>query len=202
MIEGEYGRALMETHILKVSRTNKIYALQTYAEITGISPSRGSNSGSTYLTITGRNFDPKTTKVTIAGEKCNIVEIDDNQIICKTPPKPTSLPSKFPGNRGLRIERWDNENSNFANLEDIRNMTNPTYSNWTDEAYLYEKDRNNYVTRMRGFFMPPVDSEYVLKAKGDDAIKVYLSKNETTPDSLVNLNLNFYFLTNLNVFCR
>lgn len=192
MVEGEYGKALMDTEILRVSRNNKIYALQTYAEITSITPDRGSNSGSTYLTISGRNFDPKTTKVTIAGEECEIVDINDDQIICKTPPKPDSLPSKFPGNRGLKVEFWDNVNKNFANLDDIRNMTNPTSTNWTDQAYHYLKNKNNYVTRMTGFFVPPEDTEYVLKAMGDDLVKVYLSKNSTTPNLLVRCYTFFF----------
>ncbi|CAD5116834.1 DgyrCDS5681 [Dimorphilus gyrociliatus] len=184
LIEGSWGRSLTKTHLLRVSHDDRIYTLQTYAVIESISPNEGSESGSTYITISGNYFDPKTSSVKVSDENCAIVSITNNEIICKTSPKPASLPSKFPGNRGLLRSTWEGENKNFANLDDIDSLSNPTYTNWTDETYYKEIEKNTYVTKTVGYFIAPADSDYVLKAKGDDFLKVYLSKDDTDPSSL------------------
>ncbi|OPL21285.1 hypothetical protein AM593_01431, partial [Mytilus galloprovincialis] len=66
IIDGPYGRTLPDLDLLRVSGNGDIYMIQTYAEVTGISPPLGSTEGGLRLTVTGKNFDTNV-KVTIGG---------------------------------------------------------------------------------------------------------------------------------------
>lgn len=61
-----YYRTLPDLDLLRVSGNGDIYMIQTYAEVTGISPPLGSTEGGLRLTVTGKNFDTNV-KVTIGG---------------------------------------------------------------------------------------------------------------------------------------
>ncbi|XP_071061003.1 fibrocystin-L-like [Pseudochaenichthys georgianus] len=57
ILDNEFGRSLVGKNLFRVSTLDKLSMFQTYAEVTGVSPSDGSVMGGTVVTIHGRNFD-------------------------------------------------------------------------------------------------------------------------------------------------
>ncbi|XP_064635838.1 fibrocystin-L-like [Lineus longissimus] len=182
IIEGSYGRSLADLSILHVSAQNKIAMFQTYAEVDSVSPSVGSTAGGTLLTITGQNFDETTApaSVTIGGEDCVVASLSDTEITCVTPSQQATK-SVYPGNRGVRMEFWNETSVSHADIDTIANMSSPDGTYVMDQAE-YIDNGNNYVTRWSGFFVAPVTGQYLLMAKGDDSIKLYVSGTETPED--------------------
>ncbi|VCX37433.1 unnamed protein product, partial [Gulo gulo] len=175
---------------------------QTYAEITMISPSRGSIQGGTVLTINGRFFDQTDfpVRVLIGGQACDILNVTENSICCKTPPKPEVLRTVYPGGRGLKLEVWNN--SRPARLEEILeyNEETPGYmgASWVDSAsYLWPMEQDTFVARFSGFLVAPDSDIYRFYIKGDDRYAIYFSQTGHPKDKVRiayhSSNANGYF---------
>uniref|UniRef100_A0A4X1TE87 PA14 domain-containing protein n=1 Tax=Sus scrofa TaxID=9823 RepID=A0A4X1TE87_PIG len=183
-----------------VSSLNKISMFQTYAEVTTISPSRGSIQGGTMLTISGRFFDQTDfpVRVLIGGQDCDVLNVTENSICCKTPPKPDILRTVYPGGRGLKLEVWNN--SRPLHLEEILeyNEKTPGYmgASWVDSAsYVWPVEQDTFVARFSGFLVAPDSDVYRFYIKGDDRYAIYFSQTGLPEDKdcLSFFNANSYF---------
>uniref|UniRef100_A0A8C0PGW1 Fibrocystin-L n=1 Tax=Canis lupus familiaris TaxID=9615 RepID=A0A8C0PGW1_CANLF len=185
-----------------VSSLNKISMFQTYAEVTMISPSRGSTQGGTLLTISGRFFDQTDfpVRVLIGGQTCDILNVTENSIFCKTPPKPEVLRTVYPGGRGLKLEIWNN--SRPVHLEEILeyNEKTPGYMGaiWVDSAsYIWPMEQDTFTARFSGFLVAPDSDVYRFYIKGDDRYAIYFSQTGHPKDKVRiayhSSNANNYF---------
>nr|XP_048313021.1 fibrocystin-L isoform X3 [Myodes glareolus] len=202
ILDSDYGRSFPEKMTYFVSSLNKISMFQTYAEVTTISPSKGSTQGGTVLTIHGRFFDQTDlpVRVLIGGQACDILNVTENSIHCKTPPKPKILKTLYPGGRGLKIEVWNN--SRPVHLEEILeyNEHTPGYmgASWTDSAsYVWPMEQDTFVARISGFLVPPDSDVYRFYIKGDDRYAIYFSQTGNPEDKVKiahhSANANSYF---------
>ncbi|XP_048254094.1 fibrocystin-L-like [Haliotis rufescens] len=154
---------------------------QTYAPISGISPSTGSQRGGTRLTLTGKHFDETTTKakVKIGDTDCNIVEpVTDTQIVCVTAADPGVTKPLHRGNRGLAFEIWNETYTDLASIGSLSDNASDYVRDRVDVSDYTESNMNNYVTRMTGFFVAPRTSEYRFYVMGDDQVELYLSTDD------------------------
>ncbi|XP_049710533.1 fibrocystin-L isoform X3 [Elephas maximus indicus] len=202
ILDSDYGRSLPQKTTYFVSSLNKISMFQTYAEVTRISPSHGSIQGGTTLTISGRFFDQTDlpVRVLVGGQACDILNITENSIYCKTPPRPHLPRTVYPGGRGLKLEVWNN--SRPVRLEEVLeyNENTPGYmgSSWVDSAsYAWPMDQDTFVARFSGFLVAPDSDVYRFYIKGDDRYAIYFSQTEL-PDDKVRIayhsaNANSYF---------
>ncbi|XP_076109510.1 fibrocystin-L-like [Mytilus galloprovincialis] len=178
IIDGPYGRTLPDLDLLRVSGNGDIYMIQTYAEVTGISPPLGSTEGGLRLTVTGNNFDTNV-KVTIGDTMCEIEgEVTPSSFVCVTAKQSSS--SAYFGNRGLIWERWNETTSTFANLETtIAGLTGsePDYSTSQIDDFFFEDVGNSFVSRVKGFFVPPSNGEYTFHILGNGGARLYLTTN-------------------------
>ncbi|XP_044933989.1 fibrocystin-L [Mustela putorius furo] len=202
ILDSDYGRSFPQKMAYFVSSLNKISMFQTYAEVTMISPSRGSIRGGTVLTISGRFFDQTDfpVRVLIGGQDCDILNVTENSICCKTPPKPEVLRTVYPGGRGLKLEVWNN--SRPARLEEILeyNEETPGYmgASWVDSAsYLWPTEQDTFVARFSGFLVAPDSDVYRFYIKGDDRYAIYFSQTRHPKDKVRiayhSSNANGYF---------
>lgn len=101
ILDSVYGRSLPDIGLFSVSALNKLAMFQTYAEVTGVSPSEGSMLGGTSLTIQGRYFDETDLPavVLVGGEACQIQSISDEKIVCMTPGYERTNVTVFPGGK-------------------------------------------------------------------------------------------------------
>ncbi|XP_075681934.1 fibrocystin-L [Rhinoderma darwinii] len=153
---------------------------QTYAEITGISPSAGSTEGGARITISGQYFDETDSpaKVLIGGQECLILGLTDTTITCKTPPQPPLLPSLFPGSRGLKLERWNVSVSLNDALNLNENSTGYAGSSWFDGSFKsWTLATNAFVARFSGFFVPSETDYYNFYIKGYDNYALYFNES-------------------------
>nr|DBA24045.1 TPA: hypothetical protein GDO54_011748 [Pyxicephalus adspersus] len=162
------------------------HATGTYVEVTEIFPASGSVGGGTVITITGRNFDETDlpAKVLVGGQECRILRLTDTTITCIMPPKPSVLPSLFPGNRGMKMERW---NGSFS-LSDALNFieSSPGYvgTTWSDGAARTWPSDDSFIARFSGFLVPPETDYYNLYIKGDDKSALYFSETGDPADKV------------------
>ncbi|XP_031760464.1 fibrocystin-L [Xenopus tropicalis] len=171
ILDSNYGRSLPSLATYFVSSLNKITMFQTYAEITGISPSVGSTEGGTIITITGSNFDQTDApaRVLVGGQDCIVLGLTDTTITCRTPPRPSVLPTLFPGSRGLKCQMW-NKTSSYAIDQAINfNESTPNYAgvSWVEDAS-QAWPLLNFIARLSGFFVPSETDDYTFYIKGDD----------------------------------
>jgi hypothetical protein len=96
------------------------------------------------------------------------------------------LLSTFTGNRGVKMEFWNNTSIAWSDIDTIANMSSsvPTYASYVMDQAEYVNNDNNYVTKWSGFFVPPSTGRYQFLVKGDDAIKLYVSGTETPEDKV------------------
>uniref|UniRef100_A0A803KL97 Dual-specificity protein phosphatase 22 n=1 Tax=Xenopus tropicalis TaxID=8364 RepID=A0A803KL97_XENTR len=139
--------------------------------ITGISPSVGSTEGGTIITITGSNFDQTDApaRVLVGGQDCIVLGLTDTTITCRTPPRPSVLPTLFPGSRGLKCQMW-NKTSSYAIDQAINfNESTPNYAgvSWVEDAS-QAWPLLNFIARLSGFFVPSETDDYTFYIKGDD----------------------------------
>ncbi|XP_062842250.1 fibrocystin-L-like [Trichomycterus rosablanca] len=188
ILDSAYGRSLPDLGVYRVSALNKLSMFQTYAEVTGVSPSEGSVLGGTLLTIQGRYFDQtdQPAKVLVAGSECTVQSVTDETIICRTPSYKWSNVTMFPGGRGLIMEMWNN--TNVQKLEEVLdfNSSKPGYSvQWVDSlSYIWPNEIDNFVARFRGFFVPLETDNYYFITKADDQVQLYFSKSGRTEDKV------------------
>ncbi|KAL1767893.1 fibrocystin-L isoform X2 [Sigmodon hispidus] len=187
ILDSDYGRSLPEKMTYFVSSLNKISMYQTYAEVTKIFPSKGSTEGGTTLTIYGSFFDQTDlpVRVLVGGQTCDILNITENCIYCKTPAKPKILKTIYPGGRGLKIEVWNN--SRPVHLEDILEYNEHTSgymgASWIDSAsYVWPMEQDTFVARFSGFLVPPDSDFYRFYIRGDDRYAIYFSQTGSPED--------------------
>ena len=91
------------------------------------------------------------------------------------------------GNRGLTLEIWNNTVKSHSNLDDVL-ILNETASDYilshTDKTYFTE-DMDNYVSRARGYFIPPYTGSYSFMIMADDGGSLYLSNTENPSDKVL-----------------
>uniref|UniRef100_A0A8C6RMA5 Fibrocystin-L n=1 Tax=Nannospalax galili TaxID=1026970 RepID=A0A8C6RMA5_NANGA len=202
ILDSDYGRSFPEKITYFVSSLNKISMFQTYAEVTMISPSKGSIQGGTTLTISGRFFDQTDlpARVLVGGQACDILDVTENSIHCKTPPKPQILKTVYPGGRGLKLEMWNN--SRPAHLEEILhyNEHTPGYmgASWVDSTfYIWPMEQDTFVARFSGFLVAPDSDVYRFYIRGDDHYALYFSQTGHPEDKVRiayhSANANSYF---------
>ncbi|XP_073925166.1 fibrocystin-L isoform X4 [Castor canadensis] len=202
ILDSDYGRSLPQKMAYFVSSLNKISMFQTYAEVTMISPSKGSIQGGTVLTISGQFFDQTDlpVRVIVGGQVCDILNVTENSIYCKTPRKPQTLKTVYPGGRGLKLEVWNN--SRPVHLEEILeyNEKTPGYmgASWVDSAsYIWPMEQDTFVARFSGFLVAPDSDIYRFYIRGDDRYAIYFSQTGDPEDKVRiayhSANANSYF---------
>nr|XP_055075128.1 fibrocystin-L-like [Misgurnus anguillicaudatus] len=158
ILDGEYGRSLPDLEVLRVSALNKLAMFQTYAEVTGISPSVGSVLGGTSLTIKGHYFD----------------ETDSKAVVL------------VGGSRGLKMEMWNDSNPIY--LEDVLNYNASMsgYSvQWVDSlSYVWAVQMRTLVGRLSGFFVPTETDNYYFQISGHVRCMLYFSKTGLPQDKV------------------
>lgn len=91
------------------------------------------------------------------------------------------------GNRGLTLEIWNNTVKSHSNLDDVL-LLNETAADYilshTDKTYFTE-DMDNYVSRARGYFIPPYSGSYSFMIMADDGGSLYLSNTENPSDKVL-----------------
>ncbi|XP_073714830.1 fibrocystin-L-like [Misgurnus anguillicaudatus] len=181
-------KSLPDLELFNVSSLNKLAMFQTYAEVTGVSPSEGSVLGGTSLTIQGRYFDKTNLPavVLVGGQECQIQNVSDEKIVCLTPGYERTNMTVFPGSRGLRMEMWNN--SDPIDLEDVLdyNASMSGYSvQWVDSlSYVFPAEMNNFVARLSGFFVPMETDNYYFLIKGDYRCMLYFSLTGLSQDKV------------------
>ncbi|XP_051526679.1 fibrocystin-L-like [Myxocyprinus asiaticus] len=188
ILDSEFGRSLPDFGLFSISALNKLAMFQTYAEVTGVSPSMGSILGGTLMTIQGHYFDEtdQPAMVLVGGRECQIQSVSDENIVCMTPAYERTNMTVFPGGRGLKMEMWNNS---FPNrLEDVLtyNAIRPGYSvQWVDSlSYVWPTAIDYFVARLSGFFVPTETDNYYFRIRADDQCQLYFSKTGLPQDKV------------------
>uniref|UniRef100_A0A673FZ74 Fibrocystin-L-like n=1 Tax=Sinocyclocheilus rhinocerous TaxID=307959 RepID=A0A673FZ74_9TELE len=188
ILDSDFGRSLPDFGVFSISALNKLAMFQTYAEVTGVSPSEGSVFGGTLLTIQGRYFDEtdKPAMVLVGGRECQVQSISNERIICITPSYERTNMTVFPGGRGFKMEMWKNSSPNL--LEDVLsyNSSRSGYSvQWVDSlSYVWPAEIDNFVVRLSGFFVPMETDNYHFRIKAVDRCQLYFSKTGLPKDKV------------------
>ncbi|XP_037651430.1 PKHD1 like 1, tandem duplicate 1 [Sebastes umbrosus] len=196
IVNNEYGRSMPYKSLYRVSAANTLAMFQTYAEVTGVSPSVGSVMGGTLLTIHGRFFDQtdRPARVLVGGRPCEIQSVSDDRITCRTPKhEMNSHMSVHPGGRGLKMEVWNDTRPRF--LTDIWTYNENTTGYWTEwiDSMPHIFDLNYFSSRSRGFFEPPASANYTIYLHCDDRCELYLSNSSRPEDkALIAFQTRYY----------
>ncbi|KAM5157489.1 fibrocystin-L [Mantella aurantiaca] len=204
ILDSNYGRSSPSLSTYFVSSLNKIAMFQTYADTTGISPASGSTQGATVITISGHYFDKTDlpARVLVGGQECSILSLNDSSITCIAPPKPSVLPSLFPGSRGLKLERW-NGSFNLDNAVNF-NESSPGYAGttWIDGASMnWPEGTSTFIARLSGFLVPPETDNYNLYIRGDDTSVLYFSETGD-PAGKVKVAYSYYATSYTNQYSQ
>ncbi|KAL6460366.1 hypothetical protein MHYP_G00303320 [Metynnis hypsauchen] len=188
ILDSQYGRSLPDFQLYSVSALNKIAMFQTYAEVTGVSPSEGSVLGGTLLTIQGNYFDEtdRPAEVLVGGRDCEVQSVMDETITCRTPEYEWNNLTVFPGGRGFKMEMWNNTNVQYLENVLTFNSSRPGYSvQWVDSlSYLWPNEIDYFVARFSGFFVPTETDNYYFLIKGDDRFQLYFSMTGRPQDKV------------------
>ncbi|CAM4636768.1 unnamed protein product [Leuciscus chuanchicus] len=196
IIDGQFGRSLPDFGVFSISALNKLAMFQTYAEVTGVSPSEGSILGGTLLTIQGHYFDEtdQPAMVLVGGRECQIQKISNERIVCITPGYEKNNMTVFPGGRGFKMEMWNRSSPNL--LEDVLkyNSSRPGYSvQWVDSlSYVWPNEIDNFVARLSGFFVPTETDNYYFRIKADNRCQLYFSKTGLPQDKVKMASQPYY----------
>uniref|UniRef100_A0A8C1B8X1 PKHD1 like 1, tandem duplicate 2 n=1 Tax=Cyprinus carpio carpio TaxID=630221 RepID=A0A8C1B8X1_CYPCA len=196
ILDSEFGRSLPDFGVFSISALNKLAMFQTYAEVTGVSPSEGSVFGGTLLTIEGRYFDETDmpAMVLVAGRECQIQSKSSERITCVTPSYERTNMTVFPGGRGFKMEMWNNSSPSL--LEDVLryNSSRPGYSvQWVDSlSYVWPAEIDYFVVRLSGFFVPMETDNYYFRIKADDRCQFYFSKTGLPQDKVKIAHHSYY----------
>ncbi|CAL8298854.1 unnamed protein product [Lota lota] len=199
IIDADFGRSLADKSLYKISAEDKLAMFQTYAEVTGVSPSKGSVLGGTQVTIRGRYFDQtdRPAVVLVGGQPCRVQTVSDDVITCVTSKQLTGGMKAYPGGRGWIRQVWNDTNPRF--LADILayNTSKAGYwSEWVDSMpYSYDATHEMYSSRLRGFFVAPTSGDCTLFLQCDDRCDLYFS-NSTKPEDKVKIAFQPYFMYN------
>ncbi|XP_045915057.1 PKHD1 like 1, tandem duplicate 1 [Micropterus dolomieu] len=199
ILDNDFGRSLADKKLFRVSASGKLSMFQTFAEVTGVSPSRGSIMGGTLLTVQGRFFDETDhpARVLVGGLPCEIQSVSDDRIMCRTAMQEmNNNMTGYPGGRGLKMEVWNNTNPRY--LTDIRSYktsTNGYWTQWIDSMpQVFAVPFNYFSSRYRGFFVPPASANYTIYLHCDDRCDLYLS-NSSRPEYMVKVAYQPYYVS-------
>ncbi|KAK9526506.1 hypothetical protein VZT92_015203 [Zoarces viviparus] len=188
ILDDEFGRSLTNKKLFSVSALGKLSMFQTFAEVTGVSPSAGSVMGGTLLTIYGRFFDQtdRPARVHVGGLPCEIQTVSDDRITCRTAKHEMNNMTVYPGGRGLKMEVWNETRPRYlTDIQSYNENTTGYWAEWVDSMpRVYSKEHNYFSSRSRGFFVPPASANYTMYLHCDDRCELYLS-NSSRPEDKV-----------------
>ncbi|XP_044027924.1 LOW QUALITY PROTEIN: PKHD1 like 1, tandem duplicate 1 [Siniperca chuatsi] len=198
ILDDEFGRSLPDKNLYRVSALGKLSMFQTFAEVTGVSPSKGSVMGGTLLTVHGRFFDQTDlpARVLVGGLPCEIQSVSDDRIMCRTAKHDlNNNMTAYSGGRGLKMEVWNNTRP--RSLTDIRSYNDSTTGYWTQWVdsmpHVFADVLNYFSSRSRGFFVPPASANYTIYLSCDDRCELYLS-NSSRPEDKVKVAYQSYYV--------
>uniref|UniRef100_A0A8C7XSV6 PA14 domain-containing protein n=1 Tax=Oryzias sinensis TaxID=183150 RepID=A0A8C7XSV6_9TELE len=184
--------SLPDKSLFWVSSLDKLSMFQTFAEVTGVSPSEGSTMGGTLLTIHGQFFDQtdQPARVLVGGK--NHLKAEDCYHFMKTDNRKV-----YPGGRGLKVEAWNNTNPRY--LTDIRSYNKNTTGYWSQLIdslpHTFPREIEYFTSRTRGFLVPPASGNYTIYLHCDDRCELYLS-NSSRPEDQVQVAAQPRYVSN------
>uniref|UniRef100_H2Y4C5 G8 domain-containing protein n=1 Tax=Ciona savignyi TaxID=51511 RepID=H2Y4C5_CIOSA len=174
IITGIYGRSVASKSLYKVSATDTVHMIQTYADVTGVSPKVGSTEGGTKLTITGKHFD-KDAKVLVGGVPCRLTNdrVTPTSLTCITGPASHEKPFRYAGSRGIHMKYWNGTRVGSSQLENIFKL-NGSESDYQGRHVIQQAGytwdlAHDFVATFEGIFVAPVTDRYKFYFKSDDA---------------------------------
>ncbi|KAJ0054901.1 hypothetical protein NL108_007111 [Boleophthalmus pectinirostris] len=182
-----FFRSVPESYLYRASASNKLAMFQTFAEVTGVSPSQGSVKGGTTLTIHGRHLGDQTdypVRVVVGGLPCEVLNVEDDKILCKTSEwQPNELGEAGVGGRGLKMQIWnDTRPDSLDHIWTFNENTTGYWTKWVDSTpFLFPIEFDRFTTRTSGFLVPPSTGKYILHLQCDDRCDLYLS-NSSLPE--------------------
>uniref|UniRef100_A0A8D0AIF4 PKHD1 like 1 n=1 Tax=Sander lucioperca TaxID=283035 RepID=A0A8D0AIF4_SANLU len=198
ILDSDYGRSFSEKNLYRVSALGKFSMFQTFAEVTGVSPSMGSVLGGTLLTIYGRFFDQtdRPARVLVGGLPCEIKSVLDDRITCRTTKhEMNNKLTVYPGGRGLKMEVWNKTLSSY--LTDIWSYNENTTGYWTQwidsMPHVLALEINYFSSRSRGFLVPPASANYTIYLNCYYRCELYLS-NSSRPEDKHAIHLKHYYI--------
>ncbi|XP_048585401.1 fibrocystin-L isoform X2 [Nematostella vectensis] len=184
-----YGRSQMSRDALLVDSRDRLYLFQAHADIESVSPSAGSLAGGTILNITGKFFEKEKLKVTVDGIPCEILSASQQTIRCQTAVRPSheSNNGPYPGARGILREVWTSTKApGLSSVAGLSLSAIDYHSEVLTEASSPSRpsfgESTSYSSRLRGFFVPPSDNNYVFYIRADDKADLYLSMTHRPED--------------------
>uniref|UniRef100_A0A3B3DTB0 PA14 domain-containing protein n=1 Tax=Oryzias melastigma TaxID=30732 RepID=A0A3B3DTB0_ORYME len=183
--------SLPDKSLFWVSSLDKLSMFQTFAEVTGVSPSEGSTMGGTLLTIHGRYFDQtdQPAQVLVGGLPCEVQSVSDDKILCRTKNCVLLKSSDVRlGGRGLKMEAWNDTRPRY--LTDILSYNENTTGYWSQLIdslpHTFPREIEYFTSRTRGFLVPPATGNYTIYLLCDDRCELYLS-NSSRPEDQVKI---------------
>ncbi|RVE66721.1 hypothetical protein OJAV_G00110370 [Oryzias javanicus] len=204
ILDDEFGRSLPDKSLFWVSSLDKLSMFQTFAEVTGVSPSEGSTMGGTLLTIHGRYFDQtdQPAQVLVGGLPCEVQSVSDDKILCRTAAHQMKSDNMkvYPGDRGLKMEAWNDTRPRY--LTDIRSYNENTTGYWSHVIdslpHTFPREIEYFSSRTRGFLVPPASGNYTIYLLCDDRCELYLS-NSSRPEDQVKIADQPRYTSNYNL---
>ncbi|XP_057684607.1 fibrocystin-L-like [Corythoichthys intestinalis] len=200
ILDASYGRSLAAKELYRVSASQELSMFQTFAEVTGITPSDGSVMGGTLLTIHGRFFDEtdQPACVLVGGLPCKIKSLRDDEITCMTQKQQMDGKNMtaYPGGRGLKMQVWNNTKP--PQLPDIRGYNESKegyWEQWIDSMpHTFPLELNVFTSRTTGFFVAPENDNYTIYHNCDDRCELYFS-NSSRPEDKVKVAYQPYYVS-------
>ncbi|XP_037787758.1 fibrocystin-L-like [Penaeus monodon] len=164
----EMGASATFARDLFVDAQDELYVFHVAPGVSSVSPSAGSSTGGSLLTIRGVGFLPhrNATSVRVGGAECTITNVSATTVTCIAPPRSLTTPAQ--GERGLLLELWEGQ---FApDLSDRRRLSALTpqtdgYSSSVVTDLHFQIDaKKSFVAKLTGYFHAPHDGSFTLAA--------------------------------------
>uniref|UniRef100_A0A8D0AJK6 PKHD1 like 1 n=1 Tax=Sander lucioperca TaxID=283035 RepID=A0A8D0AJK6_SANLU len=180
ILDSDYGR---------VSALGKLSMFQSFAEVTGVSPSMGSVLGGTLLTIYGRFFEQtdRPARVLVGGLPCEIQSVSDDRITCRTTKhEMNNKLTVYPGGRGLKMEVWNETRPKYVtDIWSYNKNTTGYWTQWIDSMpHIFALEIDYFSSRSSGFLVPPASANYTIYLNCDDRCELYLSNSSRPEDKM------------------
>ena len=188
-VSGKYGKSRIK-NAYSVNSKGQLFVYHTLPEITSISPNTGGSKGGTQVTIKGNSFDAygDITQVRIGSTPCDIVTIDNNELVCSTPPE-DSLSGTGIGPRGLLYELWKETEGDVTNTSSLDTGAEDYHSKLFDGSDITGpmfNETKGYTQRLSGLFVAPYTGDMSFFLQASDESALYLSNN-TDPANKVRI---------------
>ncbi|XP_063689847.1 fibrocystin-L-like isoform X2 [Bolinopsis microptera] len=138
-LHSKWGRSEVRNNVNRVDAYMQKYAFQTYNVLKSVSPSEGSTSGGTKITITSEHVVGPVSNIAaeVGGDDCKVESFTSDQIVCSTPAKQDK--TVYPGNRGVTVEYWAKESN--KSTSDARGLDVDLIREFKQDAdnFLFEK---------------------------------------------------------------